>query len=184
MIEDGKANFLYYSPDKMLNGSMLFSHYVEYMFKLKKDNPSLKFAKRILNILWGALCETKTSGKYTLKYEEDATITLNENEEIAYVKRYDNGTRILECETVGDRFYSGFSRIGPFLTSHGRKMIGLLALEHVTNLDSIQRIYTDCILSSEPLNLTEKSLCELGEFGLEHSKKYVEVQNAISVVYK
>ena len=76
MIEDGKANFLYYSPDKMLNGSMLFSHYVDYMFKLKKENQSLKFAKRILNILWGALCETKTSGKYTLKVDAENQATI------------------------------------------------------------------------------------------------------------
>ena len=178
MIEDGDVNFLYYSPEKMLTGSSLFSHYVDFLFELKRKHPEVIFAKRILNILWGALCESRVSGQYDFSKE----IILKENEEIVSIKKYDNGTRILHCEEIGNRFLSGFARIGPFITSHGRKMIGDLAIEHVSNLDSIQRIYTDCILSSERLRLTDKDSCKLGEFGLEEQNVRVEVVNAIKVI--
>jgi hypothetical protein len=54
LIQDGNANFLYYSNDKLENGNM-FKNYMHELYELKKD---VKPAKILLNILWGALCET------------------------------------------------------------------------------------------------------------------------------
>ena len=57
LIQDDKANFLYYSRDKCFAGSELFSEFVDVLFALKESK--IKRAKFILNILWGALCEKK-----------------------------------------------------------------------------------------------------------------------------
>ena len=57
LIQDGKANFLYYSRDKCLAGSELFSEFVDLLFIIKESG--IKRCKFILNILWGALCEKK-----------------------------------------------------------------------------------------------------------------------------
>jgi hypothetical protein len=181
LIQDGKANYLFYSQENMLCGKTLFRNYVDFMFKLKQEQPKLKYVKRILNILWGALCERKNGNKYTLR--EGETITLEENEEIVSIKKYGDNLRILQCEEIGSRFLTGFARIGPFITSLGRKMIGDLALEHVEDPKNIVRIYTDCILSTSKLNLTPKESCALGQFGLEHGKKEVEVLNGVHVNY-
>jgi hypothetical protein len=164
----------------MVSGVALFKNYVDYMFELKQKRGDLKYVKKILNILWGALCEKKITHAY--KMVGDEQVTLQENERITNIKKYDSETYMLECEEVGNQFLSGFARIGPFITAHGRSMIANLALEHVKDVNNIYRVHTDSILTSEPLNLKDKSDCEMGDFGLEHGRKLVEVVNIMSVI--
>ena len=52
-----ESNFLYYSPDKLINGNKIFKEYVSTLFPLRKK---AHCAKIILNILWGALTEKTT----------------------------------------------------------------------------------------------------------------------------
>lgn len=177
MIEDGQANFLFYPGSSLQTGHALFKKYVDYMFELKQSYPELKYIKRIMNILWGALCEKKFSSSHILKNE----VTLKENEQVAFVKILGEDEFSIKCEIVGDKFKTGFARIGPFLTAYGRTMIANLAQLHVKELSQIKRIYVDCILSSEPLNITDKEECKLGEFGLEHDMIDVEVVNVVTV---
>ena len=181
IIVDGKSNFLFYPNESMLTGKQLFKHYVDFLFQLKKEFPELVYVKRILNVLWGALCERRVSSQHT--FTENSKIILNENEEISKIKKKADDIIIIECEEIGSRFLTGFARIGPFITSHGRKLIGNLALEHCMNYDSIKRIYVDCILTTEQLKLTPKESCDIGEFGLEHNLEDVEIRNAAKVFY-
>lgn len=180
IIEDGKANFLFYPNESMLTAKNIFKHYVDFLFPLKQQHTDLAFIKRILNVLWGALCERRVSSKHT--FCEGSTITLNENEEVTKVKKLHDELYVVECEEIGSRFKSGFARIGPFITSHGRKLIGNLALEHVDDYATIKRIYCDCILTTEQLKLTLKEECNLGEFGLEHDLQTVEIVDAKKVL--
>jgi hypothetical protein len=177
MIQDEKANFLFYPTSSLQTGVTLFKKYVDFLFELKQKHPELKYIKRIMNILWGALCEMKFSSTHNLKND----IELKENEQIANFKVLNNGNLVVQCEVVGDKFLTGFARIGPFLTAYGRDMIANLALKHVKDLTNIKRIYVDCILSSEPLNINKKEQCGLGEFGLEHRMLEVEVVNIVTV---
>jgi hypothetical protein len=163
----------------MLTARNLFKHYVEFLFKLKQEHPELIYIKCILNILWGALCERRISSSHVLS---DKIITLEPDEEVTKIKKKTDDLFVIECEEIGARFLSGFARIGPFITAHGRKMIGNLALEHVKDYNSIKRIYTDCILTTEQLDITPKEKCELGEFGLEHKLEWVEIKNAVKVL--
>ena len=55
LIIDNEANCLLYGADKRINGFRLFKSYVNYLYPLKNDG--VKFAKSMLNCLWGALCE-------------------------------------------------------------------------------------------------------------------------------
>ena len=177
LIQDDKANFLFYPTSSLQTGVTLFKKYVDFLFDLKQSYPKLKYIKRILNILWGALCEMKFSSTYNL----NQVVTLKENEQIANIKVLGDNNFVVQCEVVGDKFLTGFARIGPFLTAYGREMIANLAKTHVKDLSSIKRIYVDCILSSEPLKITNKEDCQLGEFGLEHDMENVEVVNVVTV---
>jgi len=57
LICDGKPNFLYYSKDCLVSSALLFKKYVDNLYPLKLRK--VKGAKLLLNILWGALCESK-----------------------------------------------------------------------------------------------------------------------------
>ena len=57
LVEDKEPNFLYYSREKLITGNEIFKQYVEELFELK--HKGIKQIKPILNILWGALAETK-----------------------------------------------------------------------------------------------------------------------------
>jgi hypothetical protein len=61
LIQDEKANFLYYSPEKRIGCNEIFGEYVSYMYDLKEKESKLKGqrkkevlkAKLVLNCLWG-----------------------------------------------------------------------------------------------------------------------------------
>ena len=88
LIEDGTANFLYYSRDKLLQGAELFTEFVDILFALKESK--IKRAKSILNILWGALSEKNTSTIHA---------TSNKKGVIQYLKP--------DCKIISIRPYTG-----------------------------------------------------------------------------
>jgi hypothetical protein len=180
LINDNTPNFLFYPASSLTTGTTLFKNYINYLFELKQAHPDLQYIKRILNILWGALSETNITNSYSTTTDKE--ITINDNERIVNINKYNDNHFIIECEEVGNKFCSGFARISPFLTAYGRSMIAQLAKEHVKDVNHIYRVHTDSILSSEPLNIKDKSECKLGDFGLEHGKKEVEVVNMMKVI--
>lgn len=122
LIEDGQANFLYYSPDKLVTGYMLFNKFVSTLYPLRKK---AKSAKVLLNLLWGSLGEINViKKKYNLNIENN----LPNNSSVDYIKPNDDGTLEL-AYTENDKpiFKTNFARIVPFLLSYGRRdMITLI----------------------------------------------------------
>ena len=169
LIDDDTPNFLYYHSSKCINSTTLFGNYVDYLYELKKSHPDIKYIKRILNILWGALSEIKYTNKYMLN--DDSDVILEENEKILNYRKYSDNEYLVECREIGNLYQSGFARIAPFLTARGRNMISDLAIKHVKDLNNIYRIHTDSIITTEKLDIKLKEDCNLGDFGLEKKGK-------------
>jgi len=62
LIVDGKTNALLYPSKTIVKSSFVFKKMVDRMYVRKETNT--KMAKRILNNLWGALCERVREVKY------------------------------------------------------------------------------------------------------------------------
>lgn len=55
LIDDDQPNALIYGADQRVSGSKIFKKFIDTLFKLKQDK--IEIAKKILNSLWGILCE-------------------------------------------------------------------------------------------------------------------------------
>jgi hypothetical protein len=122
IIEDGQANFLYYSSDKLATGQMLFSKFVSTLYPLRKQTPN---AKVLLNLLWGSLGEiNKEKKRIDLNVENE----MPENAFIEYLKpNADGSLELAYKERDKPIFKTQFARIVPFLLSYGRRdMITLI----------------------------------------------------------
>jgi hypothetical protein len=111
-------NFLYYSPDKLINGNKIFKEYVSTLFPLRKK---AHCAKIILNILWGALTE-KTTFLNEYDFDEQSIIPANAIIEEMYPSN--NNTMMVRYTLPNQKVYKhDYGRIGTFLLSYGRRQI-------------------------------------------------------------
>lgn len=176
LIEDGEANFLYYPQSSCIQYQQLFKNFVNYLFDIKKNNPDVIYAKRLLNILWGALSENRVSNTYVDDGTKD--MILDEDEHIETIKKLDENTYKYECRKTSHYFESGFARLMPFMTATGRETIVNLAIDHVKDLNNIYRVHTDSFITSEPLtHLKNKQDCYIGMLGYEGYCKKCEITN-------
>lgn len=122
IIEDGQANILHYSADKLVTGHMLFHKFVSTLYPLRKKTPN---AKVLLNLLWGSLGEiNKEQKRINLNVEYE----IPKNAFIEYLKPNADGTLELAfTEREKPIFKTQFARIVPFLIAYGRRdMITLI----------------------------------------------------------
>ena len=114
LIQDDKPNFLYYSKDKLMNGAFLFKRYVEELYVMKKGK--VKGAKDMLNVLWGALCETNN-----YKYWADSDFELNIDDSKITKFSSDNNCINVSCIPYKKNYYkTNWARIKPFVLSYAR----------------------------------------------------------------
>ena len=174
LIQDGKCNFLFYPRNTRISGAQLFKEFVEELYPIKerhnKDVPELNFeyAKKLLNILWGALSEKRVCQEIYTSLEDDSVLELGINEEVADVVMLGQGKCKYETESLDDLFVSGYARISPFLTAKARQIIADMIRDNCS-LDSVVRVHTDGIITSTPLKNTFKNKTDalLGELGYE-----------------
>ena len=175
LVEDGQCNFLYYPPNTRISGTQLFKEFVEELYPIKekhnKDVPELNFeyAKKLLNILWGALSEKRVCQEiYTSLEDDNEVIELGINEEVADVVMLGQGKCKYETESLDDLFVSGYARVSPFLTAKARQTMSDMIRSNC-DLDSVVRVHTDGIITSTPLKNTFKNKADalLGELGYE-----------------
>ncbi|GBB99481.1 hypothetical protein RclHR1_35390001 [Rhizophagus clarus] len=61
---NGAPNALIYEKETRIQGKVIFGEYVDFLFKIKNQGGIVsQVAKRILNTLWGALCQRKKTYK-------------------------------------------------------------------------------------------------------------------------
>ncbi|GBB93906.1 hypothetical protein RclHR1_22500003 [Rhizophagus clarus] len=64
LIQNGAPNALIYEKKTRIQGRVIFGEYVDFLFKIKNQGGiASQVAKRILNTLWGALCQRKKTYK-------------------------------------------------------------------------------------------------------------------------
>lgn len=169
LIQDGKPNALIYTRDKCITGNQIFSEFVDVLFKMKQEG--IKDAKPILNILWGALCEYKTTNK-TIK-KDDKTINIDGDNYIREMMPM--GDDILLKLYSSNRVYKfNFARMAPFLLAKGRLMISNICRPFKND---IVRIHTDGFLIKNEIN-SKLIGTELGQLKYEgYSEKCIVKNN-------
>jgi hypothetical protein len=136
-----EPNALVYEYEDCIAGSQLFGTYVDMLFDLKQ-NHGCKYAKEILNVLWGLLCKRKNLRK---------TIDLNQvSAEIESKYEIDSirpkGNQLLvEYYDTNDIFESHYARIKPFLLAMGRRLLAQYATK--IGETNIVRAHTDGMIS-------------------------------------
>ena len=172
IIQDDNANFLYYSPDKLIGCNEVFTTYIDYLFELKEKKVSK--AKLILNILWGSLCEIDKS---RLVYK-NRLINISSDCDVYSIKPDDKDENILRIVTTNQtKFYkTGFARLSPFLISKGRSMIANICYLH---REHIKQIHTDGFISDTLLDI--KTGDNIGDLVYEGACEDVDIQHCNNV---
>ena len=139
LICDGNPNFLYYPKECLVSGQLLFKKYVDSIYPLKQQK--VKGAKLILNILWGALSESKTFKK-TVDYDIPFDLSgCNIKKLEASDKLRTQFTKMNESQ-----FKTNYGRIKPFILAFARSKFYFRfhKWEHL-----IVRMHTDSIFLTE-----------------------------------
>ena len=180
LIQDGTCNHTYYDSKTRISGRQLFKHYVELLYPIKQEHDDFKYSKKLLNIIWGALCEKKIHRKIpTIVDDEEEEQILEYNEEIYDMQYLGKNKMTYKTNKCDNAFVSGFARLMPFLTAFARNMISDLIIENVDDVNCVKRIHTDSILSSVPLKniFPNKKDAKLGDLGYEGYYKHCLVKN-------
>ena len=148
LICDGEPNFLYYSKDCLMAGSYLFGKYVDTLYKLKVEK--VRGAKLLLNILWGALTESKI---YNQVNNISDQIDLS-GSKITKLQ-YDSKLRVHHIKQTEGYFRTNYGRIKPFILAYGRSQFffSFRGWEHL-----VMRMHTDSLYLTEiPCNMLPPS---------------------------
>jgi hypothetical protein len=104
-------------------------------------------AKRILNTLWGALCQKKRNYK-TLTADNQVSFTFPEGEILDSIIPVGKDQWRFQFTNPGNPFKGEYPRIAPFLLAHGRKITSEILEPYK---DKVRRIHTDgFILEEQP----------------------------------
>jgi hypothetical protein len=171
LIEDGQANFLYYSSDKLMQGKDLFGEFVNTLYPLRKH---AKLAKDILNILWGSLGELNNVQK-----ELDMRIEHNLPPSAIIEEIYprdDNVLVVRYIEPDQPIFKTDFARMVTFLLAYGRRdMIQLIQ----PFIDDVVYVRTDGFRTKTKQDL--KFGDDIGQLFYE-GKENIEIKNINHVI--
>jgi hypothetical protein len=160
MIEDGNNNFLYYSNDKLIQGTKLFGKFVDLLFGIKEaglGDVSDK-SKSILVSLWGALCQMNVSKKVVSNMEG---VNTKAGQEVKSIIPYDENTSIIKLTNESKVFKYNYARIKPYLLANSRYKMSKLMEPY---RDDIIRCHTDSMFLPYQLDPTKIELgCKLGQ---------------------
>jgi hypothetical protein len=179
LIHDNKPNFLHYENKCNRQAKLMFKKFVDTLYEIKKTRKDITYTKKLLNMLWGALCEHKISKQIVADDRDTDNIYVKENgEEIHYLGEVDenldikdhrvlnNHRSVIEFIDNRELYRTNYARLGPFLTAKQRQIISDYACYDIEN---VIRIHTDSIISSKKFKfeMKNKEDCEIGEMGYE-----------------
>ncbi len=167
LIQDEEANALLYTQ-KRANGSIYFKEIVDELYKLKRE---CKFAKRILNSMWGALSQRNKIKRTTVN-----TIELEDDELIVDINPTGDFHRITYVKQ-SKYFKTPYGRLGVFLTSKARYEMTKTLLPYKNN---IFRTHTDGFISNIELPLSISP--EIGQWKIENTGT-CEISNSNKCVF-
>jgi hypothetical protein len=159
LVCDGSCNHVYYSAQNRETGHYLFRGFVDLLYPLKKKNP---LVKRILNMLWGALCQRI---KYYEKENEDAEIDLGDD--FSFIDTAEDSDKI-DVFIKSKKYKLGWARVGVFVTAMGRKKLA----DYIEDIvDDVYRIHTDGFYTTSTKKFDLSS--ELGHFKIEKEGTFI-----------
>ena len=144
LINDNEANVLLWTRDKLLTGTELFGQFIDFTFDLK-NKLKIDRAKKIINTLWGALCEKKTKN-----FVCGPDVDIGTNAKPISIRPTDDGLLIIEVIKRDKQYVSGFARIKPFLLGKARSIMSEIMLPHN---DLLVRCHTDGFMSTKELDI-------------------------------
>lgn len=126
-------------------GNIIFGEYVNFLFKLKNlGGITGRVAKRILNTLWGALCQ-RNKLYHDLSADDDL-FDFPEGEMLESIIPVNNKQWVLQFSKPGNLFKGEYPRIAPFILAQGRKVISCSIQPYK---DKVRRIHTDGFILEE-----------------------------------
>jgi ribosomal protein S19 len=174
LINNDEANALLYQKGRTVC-SRLFGSYIELVYNLKKKG--CKFAKQLMNTLWGALCEKNLIYKSLTGNQDEYEIPVDAMNIIGINPMRDE--HMISYFKTGEYYKTKFARLGPFLTSFVRKQMAAAILPI---REEVYRCHTDSIL-------TNSSDCdhiiigkEIGQFKIEKEGHCI-VYNSQKVIW-
>jgi hypothetical protein len=181
LIQDGAPNALIYDSKAIYPGAVMFGAIVEFLFKIKSEGgPAGQIAKRIINIIWGAL--SQRSYKHEL---EDDSFEIPEGAIIESLHPVEY-RRVSFKLSYPDKLFRGeYPRIAPFLTALARKIVSEEIQPHK---NKVRRIHTDGFVLEEDsknlplINCPEDASMTLGALKFEKEDNCY-VKNANQVVW-
>ncbi|UZO02962.1 uncharacterized protein OCT59_023375 [Rhizophagus irregularis] len=128
LIQDGKPNALIYDREARIPGTVIFGEYVHFLFNIKNQGGVAgRVAKRVLNTLWGALCQEETQLQDThhrsnrsIQPSSPTLITCPEN---AY-----KALKALKFETAGYCHVKNANKV--IWTAIGKNAVGFTVVHH------------------------------------------------------
>ncbi|GET56668.1 hypothetical protein GLOIN_2v1849173 [Rhizophagus irregularis DAOM 181602=DAOM 197198] len=185
LIQDGKPNALIYDREARIPGTVIFGEYVHFLFKIKNQGGIAgRVAKRVLNTLWGALCQRKRNYK-TLTADQTDPFTFPEGHTLDSIIPVGSDQWRFQFTNPGNPFKGEYPRIAPFLLARGRKITSEAIQPYK---DKVRRIHTDgFILEEQPdspalFTCSENADTTLKTFKFE-TAGYCHVKNANKVIW-
>lgn len=189
LIQDGKPNALIYKKETRIQGGIIFGEYVHFLFKVKNQGGIAgRVAKKILNTLWGALCQRKRTYK-TLSSDNGESFSFPEGHVLDSIipirqSNRENEQWKFQFTNPGNPFKGEYPRIAPFLLAQGRKIISEVIQPYA---DKVRRIHTDGFILEESqdtplINCDESASKTLKSLKFERAGECY-VKNANQVVW-
>src|SRR5581483_9834983 len=146
LIQDDKSNALIYEKEARTLGEVIFGEYVNFLFTKLKNQGGIagRVAKRILNTLWGALCQRNKS-YHTISIDDDI-FDFPEGEMLESIIPINDSQWTLQFSNPGNLFKDEYPRIAPFILAQGRKII---SQQIESYKDKVRRIHTDGFILEE-----------------------------------
>ena len=143
LIQDG-PNALIYEKETRIPGNVIFGEYINFLFQLKTTGGIIgRVAKRILNTLWGALCQRNKSYH---DVDESDIFDFPEGEMLDSIIPTHASQWVFQFSNPSKIFKGEYPRISPFLLAQGRKIIS----EQVEPYkDKVKHIHTDGFILDE-----------------------------------
>ena len=175
LIEDDEYNFLQYKRSDCKTGNQLFSDFVKKLYPMR-SNPLIKSrVKKLLNKLWGGLCERN---EFTKIYNEDEECILLGDCEVVEMNPCGENLCKIKYVKTDQPYETNYGRMKCFLLAKARLKIS----EYIMPFkDHVMRCHTDSLTSDIELPI-EHSL-ELGKVKVEKSGSVV-IKHSLLEVWK
>jgi hypothetical protein len=169
LIEDGKPNALTWERNQLVTGNQYFGEFVKTVFDLK--HRKIPFAKEILNILWGSLCEIKKMSQVIKP--DSPEFNVGDSRKILIIKQLNDTDILIQYVSTFSIYATAHARIAPFLLARGRYLISKAITPFVND---VVFVHTDGWIQKSKPNI--KYGTNLGDIRDEGHCEHFVIKNA------